>query len=406
MDYPAVTTMGVVPVSGSTFELKVSPVVGFRTGHWVVVGTGGGTNPFYAQVTGKTATGLMLRNSMPDGAVILRNPAPGSDIPQCSSVAICNEPPNVSADPITRCTPDMAVPSVGEIVGLAGLTRSDTVSGSGKCARFVHRVGTDGVSIWVPDLPGATDTNGKRLAIYDTTTKTFKWLDAVTPGLVSVATGGAFTTTSSLNGMALPTPTGGTLPTGSVVVVYDPAAKAWYQMPAPPSGMVNPYLTWSTTPGAVGPVWSSRPPTFTLETPVEVLSLPAGPAAVPVAGYGTSNLTTTFTAPTPVAGMNFGRYLLSAYIGCADGGGGYSSAKIKIAGVPYIEAIVQGGDTSNMAIEVLIPVSMTTVTVEREWTVLAETCPTGGSGNPSWCVGTMTQQGTVNFKIRHIGWAV
>lgn len=261
MEYPAVTVMGVVPVNGSTFELKVSPVVGFRTGNWVVVGTGGGTNPFYAQVTGKTATGLMLRNSMPDGTTILRNPAQGSDIPQCSAVAICGEPPNVSADPITRCTPDMAIPSVGEIVGLAGLTRSDTVSNSGKCARFVHRVGTDGTSLWLPDLPGATDTTGKRLVIYDTATKTFKWLDAVAPGWLTVSTGGAFTTTTSLNGLTLPLPTGGILPTGSVLTVYDPASKAWYQMPPPPSGMVNPYLTWSTTVGAVGPVWASRPST-------------------------------------------------------------------------------------------------------------------------------------------------
>jgi hypothetical protein len=241
-EYPVVVSQAAVPATGNTVTLSVNPATAFTPGMWVTIACGQGQAPFTGKIEGVTVTEIVVRNAMADGAEILRNPPAGTTIAQCGAVAISAEPNNTHEDPVRRCTGDMAVPVPGEIVGLQGLTRGDTVGESRKCQRFLHRVGASPDTFWAKSMPGVTPAQEQefRYVVWDAMAEGGLLKRVSKNGnslaFMRIGAGGNASYTDNLDGATVADMPALGLPAGASLMFWDPATKVFYRVP-PTNGM-------------------------------------------------------------------------------------------------------------------------------------------------------------------------
>lgn len=361
-EYPVVVSAAAVPAHGNTITLSVHPTAAFTPGMWVTIATGQGQVPFTGKIEGVTATEIVVRNAMANGAAILRNPPANTPLVQCGAVAISAEPNNVSEDPQARCTPDMAVPVTNEIVGMMGLTRGETVGESGKCHRFVHKVGASPDTLWVKAMPGVTPAQEQefRYVIWDATAEggLLKRVSKTSSTLafMRIGAGGNASYTDTLDGATVTDAPGLGLPAGTSMVFFDSAAKAFYRIASVDGKMiVGESGTWKLK-DAITNSWTVVPGEY------KAFSQVSGTLPSDVTSVVDLKLTPGYLA-------TFRQALVTIYMSGVVTSADYRT-KVKIDGKLHCEIriVAAFGSQSSMN-QVILPISVTgTVTVEIEHT--------------------------------------
>lgn len=174
---PVVTAAAAVPMHNTGVVVYVTPVAAFTVGMWVVVGTTPQAPPFVARVVEKTDRTLTLFNAMEDGKPIYANPGQGTVLSMCASVNVTSRPSNINADPSLRCFEEMPPLAPGEVVGLQGLTRGDTITASGKCQRYLHNVAATQDTFVLYTMPSIAAGAATRMVVQDGDTHQLRWVN-------------------------------------------------------------------------------------------------------------------------------------------------------------------------------------------------------------------------------------